>query len=88
MSKVFLILEQLTINKVHYCLQSHGAIEFYNLKVTTPEGEEKYLGSDKLDEIEDQLDAIWGHLINSTATVIKAPAPLSVPIPPPMPPPC
>jgi hypothetical protein len=87
MRKLFLILDKLTINKIHFCLQSHGDKDFYNLKVMTPQGKEDYISGNSLELIEERLIIIWGHLIGSTANVIKTPAPLSVPIPPPMPPP-
>ena len=85
MNKLFKILEKMQANGVDFCFQCRTKDNFYNLKVITPQGREKYLSSNDIAIIEDQLFVIWGHLIGSTANGIKIPAPLSVPIPPPMP---
>jgi len=87
MSKLFLILSKLQENKIEFCFQCRSKESFYNLKVMTPQGKEYYITSEHLDMIEEGLNIIWGHLLDSTTTVVKFSTSASVPIPPPMPPP-
>ena len=54
----------------------------------TPQNKEQYYHSENIQIIEEQLITIWGHLLDSTTTVVKLSTSASVPIPPPMPPPC
>lgn len=87
METILKILGELHKNGTGFCLQSSGKETYYNLKVYTPQGKEKYISSDNIAVVEEQLVIIWGHLINGTTTIKKTSAELSVPIPPPMPPP-
>lgn len=86
MENVLKILNELHKIKVGFCFQTRE--NYFNLKVYTPDGEEKYINSDDIGMIELKLMRIWGHLLGGTTKVIKTSAPSGVPIPPPMPPPC
>ena len=88
MKKLFIILDKLTDMNIHFCLQSHGDKNFYNLKVMTPQNKQVYINEDSTAKVEERLIIIWGHLINGTTTNVKTSTALSVPIPPPMSPPC
>lgn len=66
MRDLYKILQRLDEMKVAHCFQSQGQVEYYNLMVKSPTGKSFYFSSDNIDDIERELKAMWGNLLNST----------------------
>jgi len=55
---------------------SHSANNYFNLAVTDPQGERRYINAEKMTNIEVQLDIMWGHIAPLPPLVITTPLPL------------
>jgi len=74
--ETFKILDKLQEMNVSFCLQCQGENRYYNLMVKDKEGKEQYFNSSHFLVIEENLKAMWGHLLKPSMPTPKGfPAP-------------
>lgn len=74
---MFAIFEKLVQHEIDFCLQHKASNDFYNLAVVDPKGKSHYFHG-SLQDIEESLKIMWGHLLESP--------PISKPVGMPLPP--
>lgn len=79
--KLFKILERMTEEKVHFCLNVHPDHRYYNLSVKDRRGTNHYRHADNIEEIEEALIMFYGDLLDAPTPKVAIPVPPSMPLP-------
>jgi len=70
MRPLFQILALLSINKISYCFQHQGKHGFYNISIDDPTGRPHAYHSREIDQIEQYVEVMWGHLLDEKPMVV------------------
>ena len=65
--KIFAKLEDMNLS---FCFQCQGKSKYYNLSVCDIKGKQHCFNSENVQDIEDNLKVMWGHLLDAPAMPI------------------
>jgi len=64
----FKLLQILHDKKIHLVFYYNPKSTYYNLKIKTPQGEDKYIANTDFNYIKEGLQVVWGHLLDGYKT--------------------